>query len=340
MIYGHGDDAYQYAINFKANFSSNVWHERTSTALLEHLKVKLSNIANYPSPNADPLAAQIATHHQLDIENVIVTNGATEAFYMIAHLFKGKTVHIGTPTFSEYEDACSRHDMQLRFYKRSEAAHTHFEDDLAFICNPNNPDGFSNSVSEIRQLVAACPNTTFVIDEAYCDFTFQITSCLPLLSEFNNIIIVKSLTKLFSIPGLRLGYLLCSPKMQKKLLHFKMPWNVNALAIAAGQYIFEHYEQMHPNMSVLLKHCNTLQEAIRNLNGFTVQPSKTNYFLVRLKTPDATKLKNYLAHEHQLLIRNASNFRGLDEHYIRIASQDAAQNKLLINALKSWVLQY
>jgi threonine-phosphate decarboxylase len=128
--------------------------------------------------------------------------------------------------------------------------------------------------------------------------------------------------------------------MQKKLLHFKMPWNVNALAIAAGQYIFEHYEQMHPNMSVLLKHCNTLQEAIRNLNGFTVQPSKTNYFLVRLKTPDATKLKNYLAHEHQLLIRNASNFRGLDEHYIRIASQDAAQNKLLINALKSWVLQY
>lgn len=336
MIYGHGDDGYRYAIPFKANFSSNIWHEGTSEQLLSHLRAQLPSIANYPTPNADVVTQQVANYHRLHPSQVVMTNGATEAFYNITPLFSGKNAAIGIPTFSEYEDACIRSSMKIRYYDRSEILNVSFEEDLVFLCNPNNPDGFSNTVLEIEKLIADFPDTTFVIDEAYIDFTDKIKSCVELLEKFANLIIVKSLTKLFSIPGLRLGYILCSTEIGEKLQHSKIPWSVNTMAIEAGKYIFKNYKALYPDMVTLLRYSSQLQQQINTLNGFTVIPSDTNYFLVKLKTPSASHLKDYLAHTHQLLIRDASNFRGLDGHYIRIASQNPEKNEALINALQQW----
>ncbi len=336
MIYGHGDDGYRYAFSFKANFSSNVWHEGTPKELLSHLSEQLPSIANYPTPNADELVVKIAAHHQLKPGHVVVTNGATEAFYAIANLFSGQRGAIGIPTFSEYEDASVKNKISLRYYERAEVVHTEFDEALVFLCNPNNPDGASTPISEIEQLLRTYPETTFVIDEAYIDFTFQITSCVDLIFKYSNLIIVKSLTKLFSIPGLRLGYILCHEEIGEKLHQQKMPWSVNAMAIEAGKYIFDHYTQIHPDMKLLLEYSKTLQQQINAIAGCTVIPSETNYFLVKLETPDSAKLKEYLAHTHQLLIRDASNFRGLDAHYIRIASQGLQKNEVLVKALQAW----
>ncbi len=339
MIYGHGDDGYRYAIKFTANFSSNIWHEGTSEQLLSHLSKQLPLITNYPTPNADILTQQAANHHQLNTSQVLITNGATEAFYSIASLFREKTVAIGIPTFSEYEDACTRAAMKIRYYDRSKILDTSFDEELVFLCNPNNPDGYTNTITEIEKLVTKFPTTTFVVDEAYIDFTFSINSCIDLLKKYNNLIIVKSLTKLFSIPGLRLGYILCSKQLGSKFQHTTIPWNVNTLAIEAGKYIFSSYDVLLPTMGKLLKYSQQLQEQIDAIDGFTVIPSTTNYFLVQLKTPDASSLKDYLVHSHQLLIRDASNFRGLDNHYIRIASQSPEKNSLLVKALQEWSLQ-
>jgi len=339
MIYGHGDDGYRYALTFKANFSSNIWHKGTSEQLLAYLGKQLPLIANYPTPNADILTQQVAGHHQLDISQVLMTNGATEAFYRIASLFREKKVAIGIPTFSEYEDASAQASMKIRYYNRSDILDVSFEEELVFLCNPNNPDGYSNTATEIEKLIAGFPATTFVIDEAYIDFTFTITSCTHLLKKYDNLIIVKSLTKLFSIPGLRLGYILCSKKLGPAFLQAKIPWNVNTLAIEAGKYIFNTYNTLLPDMKKLLGYSAELQRQIEAIDGFTVIPSKTNYFLVRLKTPKASKLKEYLVYSHQLLIRDASNFRGLDGHYIRIACQSPEKNALLIKALQTWSQQ-
>ncbi|WP_103071733.1 pyridoxal phosphate-dependent aminotransferase [Aquimarina sediminis] len=336
MIYGHGDDAYRYNIKFKANFSSNVWYERTSEKIVSHLKQQLTHIANYPTPNADVLTKMVANHHQLQPSQVLMTNGATEAFYNITHLFRSKNAAIGIPTFSEYEDACKSNDICIRYYNRAEVTKTSFDNDLVFLCNPNNPDGISNTIAEIKTLLADFPDTTFIIDEAYIDFTFKITSCVSLLDAFTNLIIVKSLTKLFSIPGLRLGYILCNAKIGKELQQSKMPWSVNTMAIEAGKYIFNNYKIIRPNMAVLLEYCSKLQQQINAIDGFTVIYSETNYFLVKLDTPKASILKDYLVHTHHLLIRDASNFRGLDGHYIRIACQSRDKNELLINALQQW----
>lgn len=336
MIYGHGDDGYRYNIPFKANFSSNIWHEGTSKKILSHLEQQLPLISNYPTPNADVLTQKVAEFHRLNSSQVLITNGATEAFYNITSVFWGKKAAIGIPTFSEYEDACNKSVLKIRYYDRSEVVNISFTEDLVFLCNPNNPNGLSNSVSEIEKLVKGFPNTMFVVDEAYIDFTFKIESCVSLLERYTNLIIVKSLTKLFSIPGLRLGYILCSPQIGKKLQQSKMPWSVNTLAIEAGKFIFENYKDLLPDMTILLGYCKKLQQQVNAIKGLTVIPSQTNYFLVQLEKPDASSLKDYLAHTHHLLIRDASNFRGLDQHYIRIASQSPEKNELLVNALQQW----
>ncbi|WP_106790857.1 histidinol-phosphate transaminase [Aquimarina sp. Aq78] len=336
MIYGHGDDGYRYAIPFKANFSSNIWHDGTSEQLLSYLREQLPLIANYPTPNADVLTQQVADHHGLNSSQVVITNGATEAFYSITPLFSGKKAAIGIPTFSEYEDACLRSNMKIKHFDRSEVLNTSFQEDLVFLCNPNNPDGFCNTVLEIEKLIVEFPDTTFVVDEAYIEFTHKIKSCVELLEKFANLIIVKSLTKLFSIPGLRLGYILCSAEIGKKLQHAKIPWSVNTMAIEAGKYIFKNYKALYPDMATLLGYSSQLQQQIDTLDGFTVTSSNTNYFVVKLETTSAPLLKDYLAHTHQLLIRDASNFRGLSSHYIRIASQNPEKNELLIHALQQW----
>lgn len=337
MLYGHGDDLYKYNTTIKGNFSSNVYHLGTDDRLVTHLQNSLPKIENYPAPNADHLSIDIANHHNLNGSNVLVANGATEAFYTIAQAFKQFHVRIGIPTFMEYESACKSQGVHIEFFQRKDILNQSFvEQQLIFLCNPNNPDGYSNSLKEIEQLLKNNPKTTFVIDEAYIDFTTEITSCTELLKQFKNLIIVKSLTKVFAIPGLRLGYILSSEHIIKQLLHYKMPWSVNALAIEVGRFIFKHYDELYPDMNTLISDCKKLQQDIEAIEGFNVTPSHTNYFLVKLKKPKATELKAYLVNEYQLLIRDATNFNGLDAHYIRIACQNNSKNQQLVNALQQW----
>lgn len=338
MLYGHGDDAYKYHVELKANFSSNVWYKGCSEALLTHLKGQFHKIANYPAPNADHLTDQIVKYHKLQAHTVMVTNGATEAFYAIVETFKAEYVTIGIPTFMEYESASNKYDIKPQFFPRKALLTHSFKEDLVFLCNPNNPDGYYNSTEELEHVIQKYPDTTFVVDEAYIDFTNEVNTCLSLINTYKNLIIVKSLTKLFAIPGLRLGYIISSPTIIHKLLQHKMPWSVNTMAIEAGKYIFKHYDALQPDISELILQNKALQDAIQVIDGFEVVPSKTNYFLVRLDVPKSEELKTYLINKHQILIRDASNFNGLDAHYIRIACQSPEQNDLLIHALKQWRL--
>ncbi|AUC15479.1 hypothetical protein BTO06_10155 [Tenacibaculum sp. SZ-18] len=335
--YGHGDDTHKFnGIDFKANFSSNVFNLGAHTELKEHLRKQLDLIESYPAPSSEDFIELLSKHHNTSNQNCLVTNGATEAFYLITNAFYGSNTTICTPSFSEYEQAGKANNLQLEFIERKSILQHKFTAKLAFICNPNNPDGFENTSEEIATIATLYPNTYFVIDEAYTEFTSNSISCIDLLKEYQNIILVKSLTKLFGIPGLRLGYILSSSSIINKLLQHKMPWNVNSLALQAGQFIFKNYNKILPDFESYFYDAKILQNEIDKLDDFEVIPTNTSYFLIRLSQPKASELKSYLINCHQLLIRNASNFRSLDEHYIRIASQTPEKNTLLIKALCSW----
>lgn len=335
MLNGHGDDLHLIEGKIKHNFSSNVYYKGCPKGLLDEVSHHINQIQSYPSPVASELNKLAAKKFQLKKEQFLFTNGATEAFYLIAQLFSAKKAAIVVPTFSEYEDACSIFHLNYQLISRTEIKDTNA--DLVFICNPNNPNGVVFSKSELELLFQQKPDTTFVIDEAYIEFTNKAESIVSLTKKYVNLIIVRSLTKTFTIPGLRLGYIVSDVSIIAKLLHLKMPWSVNILAIKAGEFIFNNYEMLQFNVSELIEETTIFKKQLSELEGIKVCESNTSYFLVELLNKTAKELKEYLIVKHQILIRDATNFKGLDGEYIRLSTQSKAANNKLIQVLKEWI---
>lgn len=335
MLDGHGDDLHLIEEKIRYNFSSNVHYKGCPKTLLTHISKNVSLIQNYPSPTASELNELAAHKFQLDREQFLFTNGATEAFYLIAQLFATKKAAIVAPTFSEYEDACKIFQLDYLLISITEIKDTNA--DLVFICNPNNPNGAIFSKNDLELIFQQKPATTFVIDEAYIEFTNSIESIISLTKKYDNLIVVRSLTKTFTIPGLRLGYIVSNNLIIKELLTLKMPWSVNSLAIKAGEYIFKNYEVFQFDVAELIEETAIFKEQLEQLKGVKVYKSNTSYFLVELLQKSAKELKEYLIVKHQILIRDATNFNGLKGEYIRLSTQSKEANNALIQAIKEWM---
>lgn len=336
MIQGHGDDIYKYK-DIKVNFSSNINPEGINPELLSHLSKHINIVTNYPHPLAENLEEIISKVRRIPTESILVTNGAVEAFYLIASLYSGVNSLVYAPSFTEYDDACKtyHHKIEYRNNNNFSACENFKNIDIVWIGNPNNPDGKIFSTEKIRTLAKQFPETLFVIDEAYIDFIENAISLVREASQTKNLVVACSLTKKYVIPGLRLGYIISHPDMINQIKPKLMPWRINALAIEAGLFCLSE-EINHPfKVGKWLKESKRVQEAIDRLEGFNVLPSKTTFFLV--KSPvKASELKQNLAIKHKMLIRDASNFSGLTEFHFRISVRTQEENQLLINALKEW----
>ena len=341
MIYGHGDDGYLLKQKLKADFSSNVFYGGMPEGLRLHLQSCLNKIENYPESNAQSLQEEIGQWHALSASNVLVSNGATEAFYLIAQAFKTYTATVITPAFAEYEDACLAAGLQTEFLSWNLLnENAVFKTDLVFLGNPNNPSGDIISKEILTQVLSKNPQTVFVVDEAYADFCSVSVSMVPALKDCDNLIVVKSLTKTYAIPGLRLGYLLSHPHTIQKILKIKMPWSVNALAIEAGLYIARNRKDLALPLGLLLEDTNELIRQIRQIDNFEVCATHTNFFLCKTLNGTASKLKEFLIEKHALLIRDASNFKDLGPQHFRIATQRREKNELLILGLTAWMKNF
>ena len=339
MLFGHGSDIYKYQEPVVADFSSNVWYKGMRESLIRHLQDKVSNIVHYPAPDAGKLSEKIADMHGLNHQNILVTNGATEAFYLLAQLHAGLSSYIVYPAFAEYEDACKIYNYELQYVCNAEF-HTEIplkQHLLVWIGNPNNPDGKVTSKENILDLCKNNPDTIFIVDEAYAELCGEFDSVINSVNKFGNLVLVRSLTKAFAIPGIRLGYMVASKNIIEKVKSVKMPWSVNTLAIEAGKYILSDYPNLLPDNKTVAFESNILQQELVNISELEVTPSSCNYFLVRLKKGKAADLKQYLIDKHGLLIRDASNFRGLDESYFRIAVQRPEYNSLLVVGINQWL---
>ncbi|OMP76812.1 aminotransferase class I/II-fold pyridoxal phosphate-dependent enzyme [[Flexibacter] sp. ATCC 35208] len=336
MILGHGDDRYLYSREILADFSSNVYYKGLSIGLVHHLSTQLFRLKNYPEANAQSLQEALAQWHEITPSQVLATNGATEAFYLVAHAWRGQSATVVIPAFAEYEDACRVNDISVSHLEWSSLKQdTTFATELVFLGNPNNPTGALLSVDFLQALLLNNTTITFVIDEAYVDFTHERKSLVNSLDDLPNLIIIKSLTKTYAIPGLRLGYLLSSTDTIAKITVSKMPWSVNALAIEAGLYIVAHKEQLTFNAVDLLQDTANLMAALSI--HVKVMPTQTNFFLCELINGTAADLKAYLVEEHSLLIRDASNFKSLSPKHFRVATQTPEKNALLIKGINAWM---
>jgi len=338
MIHGHGNEIHQSSHKIKADFSSNVWDNGASEEIFAALSKNIRDIKNYPEPDSYSLRNKIATYFDLMADNIIVTNGSTEAFYLIAQVFAGKKSVIICPSFAEYADACEMHHHQVDYVNNSSGWHNiRFENRVVWFANPNNPDGKTIAVSDIILLLKNNSSSVFILDEVNVELCYGVETSIPLLSEYSNLIIVRSFTKAFSIPGLRLGYMLSSEKIIAKIKSCIMPWNVNSLAMTAGIYIMEHYERLLPDKEIIRTESAGLQKEIGKSKKMKVYPSACNFFMVQSLSLPAYDLKEFLLREYGLLIRDASNFKELDPSFFRISVQKPEMNKLLIKGIKYWV---
>jgi threonine-phosphate decarboxylase len=337
MLHGHGDDGYRHAHQIVADFSTNVWYGGEPAGLKDYVFSQWPSINRYPEVLAESLAARVAAHHGVPPTQVLVSSGTTESIYLVAQAWAGQRTTVLTPAFAEYEDACRLHRHHLCFLPwENLQAGVLVDSDLVFICNPNNPTGSVLTVATVTSLLAANPGTVFVLDEAFIEFTTSIETLIPLLARFDNLLIMRSLTKAYAIPGLRLGYVVASEELIARLTAGKAPWTVSALAAAAGHFIFEHFATVQPPVGQLLANRATLAAQLQQAADLFIEPSHTHYFVAKLPRGTAADLKQWLLAQHGLLIRDASNFRNLTPAHFRVSTQRPAANYLLINALREW----
>ena len=341
MLNGHGDDTYRYK-NIRINFSSNVYNHFCHDGLYAHLASRMDCIRNYPPPTTSELEKEIASLKNLSPENVIVTNGATEAIYLIAQAYAQATSQILQPTFTEYEDACRLYVHFLgdgcwvlgdSVQNTSHQHPTPNTQHLTWLCNPNNPTGQVIPKPILESAIASHPDIIFIIDESYAPFTQE-----PLIeckNQFPNVILLHSMTKEFAIPGLRIGYITGSVSLLSRFRKCRMPWSVNQLAIEAAHYLLAHRNDYTLDLNALMAERERVARELSAIDGITVYPSDTHILLCRIEGTTAAQLKDFLANNHGILIRDASNFKGLDEHHFRIAVQTFEENTLLLNILKN-----
>lgn len=336
MIQGHGDDFYGTGREVRANFSTNVWYGADRESLRRMLMKYADRMLHYPEADAASFREAAARYHGLKAEQVLVGNGATELFYLIAHAWEGSDTCIPVPSFREYEDACRLYKHRLYFLTPGDEEEIPPSARLMFLCNPNNPDGRIVTESSLRSLLSRYPEMMIVADESFLHFAPEAQTACGLLAEYPNLIVVRSMTKSFAIPGLRLGYMLGHPDVIASVASFRYPWSVNALAIEMGKDLLQHSEIWLPDAGKMMERQKRFQEALASVAGFYPQPSFTSFFLVKTDY-DAMDLKRCLLEKYGILIREASNFRGLDRHYFRLNTLTEENNLLLVKALEEYV---
>lgn len=333
MTFGHGDDLFLYKDKVKMNFSSNLPGFANLAGLQEHLASRLSVIASYPEPEAHTLEAMLAEQLGIQPGSIMVTAGATEAIYLVAQLYSGWASVIPQPTFSEYEDACRMFRHVVSYYDNDDMEMLP-ENRVYWLCNPNNPTGNVIMKSLMSHIVREQHAYTFVIDQSYADYTLKETFHPAEMQDCHNLILIHSMTKKYCIPGLRLGYVTASPIIIDRLRQLRQPWTVNALAIEAGKYLVGNRVDVLPDREEYLAEAARLHEQLSQMPGLMLMDSDTNFMLAYMERGDARTLKQLLIDRYGILIRDASNFHGLDHHCFRVAAQTPGENRQLVAALR------
>ena len=337
MIEGHGDDLYKYGKKIVSNFSSNVYNRIDHSGLYQRLNERLSTICSYPEPMPYSLESEIARRYSLTPRQVCVTNGATEAIYLIAQVFQGRISAVLGPTFSEYADACRVHRHKVKPFYSLDALPEDAE--LVWICNPNNPTGEVRNKEDLKALVDSHPDKLFIFYQSYEYFTLKSLLGIKEAASFPNVILLHSMTKQYAIPGLRVGYFTASEGLTDDVRCRRMPWSVNSLAIEAAKYLLEEGDGISADIPQLLAERERLTNLLLATGMLEIWPTDTHYMLIKLRMGKAAALKDFLAVNHGILIRDASNFEGLDERFFRIATQTPEENDKLVKAISEWMEQ-
>ena len=339
MIFGHGDDAFRYGDKVKMDFSTNLPTFADLSSLKAHLATRLDVIKSYPEPEARELEAMLAEESGIQANSVMVTAGAIEAIYLIAQLYRGWASIIPQPTFTEYADACKIHGHIVSYYDNDDMELLP-EQRIYWLCNPNNPTGNVMLKALMNHVIREHRNYLFVVDQSYEDMTMKSMLQPHEMQDCHNLILIHSMTKRYCIPGLRLGYITASPIIIDRLRMLRQPWTVSALAIEAGKFLLKNHIRVIPDKKEYLEEAARLHNELNNTKGLMLMDTDTNFMLAYMEQSNATQLKRWLIDNYGILIRDASNFHGLDNRCFRVSAQTPRENNVLIAAIREYTKNF
>lgn len=329
------------------DFSANINPLGPPPNLIELIKEQLESIVHYPDPAQRVLKQKLAEKHSVSPEQILIGNGAAECIALSILGLQPKTVGVIYPCFSEYEQLARAYGANIKplvgreenDFKpdRLEILQLIAKTDLVFVGHPNNPTGVAYSKAELVEMAeqAVKTNTYLLIDEAFIDFLpieTQIT-LLEDLQRWKQVILVRSMTKFYAIPGLRLGYMVADPNLILNLQVKQVTWSVNQMALMAGEAVLNEKEYEEATIALIQEQRSYVKRAIEEKLGWQVFPGQANFLLVRI-TADITAADLQWRMGHKgILIRSCAMYPGLTDQDFRIAIRTEKENQCLIQAL-------
>ncbi len=353
MLKGHGGNRIELAKQLGCSpqeivdMSSNINPLGPPPGLIKYLTNHIDAIGRFPEVDSREITTAFADQNRIDSDRVLAGNGTTQFIYTLPQALGIKKALIVGPTYSDYADACRLNHVETIFDIAEESqnfqpnlkAITKVLDDVdcAFICNPNNPTGSLIPADDLKVLCKAYPDKIFIVDESYLSFIEGADEKSIRRQDLDNLIVLISISKIFAIPGLRIGFVVSSAQRIRQLRRFLQPWSVNSIAQLATGYLMLQKDEMDAfiqktNQMIIVER-HRFVAAFETVAGITVYPSETNYFVARLHhSLKAEEVCRRLA-EHKMMIRNCDNFKGLSERHIRISLKMSEHNRMLAQKL-------
>lgn len=351
----HGGNIYRLAEELNVDeheiidFSASINPLGVPKGVISAIKEKGKLLFNYPDPDAKQLSQTIGQHLCINPESIICGNGSTELIYLVVRALKPKKVIIPSPTFSEYERAVLTENQKSEIKSQKLRQENNFDIDttefiqhmkscdMAFLCNPNNPTGRLLKKKEILKIANAAKDLRchLVVDEAFIDF-LPGESVIKEVENNSYLIVLRSMTKFYALSGLRIGYCAAHPSVLNVMKEYREPWTINTLAQAAGTVALNDNLYREKTFRVIKNEKKTLEKGLRALK-ITYFQSSANFYL--LKSGDAHEIISRLRNK-RILVRDCSNFKGLDKSYIRIAVKSNKDNMRLLKELKNLCMPY
>ncbi len=328
-------------IDFSASINPLGVPERVRNAITEHI----TDLVNYPDPDATRIRGKIAEREDLDQENIVCGNGTTELIYLLARAFKPRRALIPAPTFGEYERACTRVEGSAiisHLLKRESDFRIDPDSfiagmegcDMAFLCNPNNPTGGLVARDDMLAIAEGSRRAkcVLVVDEAFVDFCSG-SSVIREAQDNPYLVVLRSLTKFYALAGLRIGYMVLARCHLEKVREAKEPWTVNSLAQAAALAALDDRGYEQKTRQTIAEEKARLEEGFSRL-GVTWFPSAANYYLISI--PKVQTVRERLWRKG-ILTRECFNFIGLDETFLRVAVKSKTDNQRLLKEIAACV---
>lgn len=341
---------YGWALDEVVDLSASINPFGPPESLKHYLMDNFSNIIHYPDIHNVELIQALETFHGLPESLFAVGNGSTELIYWLPFALKLNRVAVILPTFGEYTRALENCGITIRklitswpsgfrpTVEQIDALVHATQPQAVIMTNPGSPSGalIDANVIDYIQWSLKRHLMYWIIDEVFIDFCEE-HSLKKLVRDESRLIIIRSLTKFFAIPGLRIGYLIADTDVIEKIKRYVPPWSVNVFAQYAGVYCLRERDFMEKTVGFFHSEGMRVKNRLASISSIDYVPFAANYVLIKLGEIlpiNSTTIQQCMLKEHRILIRDCKNFEGLSDRYIRIALSLPEINDLWLNALE------